>query len=58
MLRSESLISGITGQQNTLQLTPAAVRRLRAKPDTIIVDIHAASPSSWNTPCMAARMAS
>lgn len=33
-------------------------RRLRAKPEKIIVDLYAAKPSSRKTPCMASRMVS
>jgi hypothetical protein len=33
-------------------------RHLRAKPDKIIVDVHAARPSSWKTPRMAVRIVS
>ena len=36
----------------------AMIRRLMAKPDKIIVDLYAANPSSWKTPCMAVRMVS
>src|SRR5260370_11123230 len=34
------------------------VRRLMAKFEKIIVDVQAASPSSWKTTCMAVRMIS
>ena len=37
---------------------PDVLRRLRAKPEKIIVDVQAASPSSWKTPCMAVRIVS
>jgi peptidoglycan/LPS O-acetylase OafA/YrhL len=33
-------------------------RRLRAKPEQIIVDVHAATPSSWKMRCMALRIVS
>ena len=32
------------------------VRRFGAKPDKNFVDVQAASPSSWKTPCMARLM--
>ena len=34
------------------------IRRLTAKFEKIIVDVQAASPSSWKTDCMAVRMVS
>jgi len=33
------------------------LRHFRAKPDKKFADVHAASPSSWKTPCMATFMA-
>jgi hypothetical protein len=39
-------------------LNPIGVRRLTAKFEKIIVDVQAASPSSWKTDCMAIRMVS
>src|SRR5438067_796597 len=47
-----------TVQPRPLSPNTRILRRLRAKPNKIIVDVHAASPSSRKTPCMPTRIAS
>jgi hypothetical protein len=40
----------------TMRIKVEIARRLGAKPEKIVADLYAASPSSWKTACMALRM--